>query len=255
MENAMEIAKKFGYRHEVGGVAPMTRRDVRARAIERGAHERVADTICAVTAFERHNYRVDKTLDAAVSVVGDVTIDDGAQTGEIAERAHPSRAAAAAAILLDMGARQSQRIGPFAGLGKGRWHASDGGAYEAAAREACFRLDTRGPEFMVTEHGLVIEVGGVDYRVDVSSREPNKEQCVYVEPVGHDGVCDAEIRGVEFVRRLGNIAHNHLIRRVATIVADGGIDVAATDKTAAVLAGIVDDCEAALASAGDGLAQ
>jgi len=111
--------------------AKQTREDFLASGLSAAATE----LLVKASAYQRHAARVQATLDAAVDAVG---------------------CFAPWAILLDLhgtngafgsGGRgsASQRNPVFADLGKGRWQASDGAAYRAAARDAYYAITGRQP--------------------------------------------------------------------------------------------------------------
>jgi hypothetical protein len=108
-------------------------------AIEAGFQGPALELITHAGATFRHKSRVDDTLEAALEAAGNrceltaafmIAIDLGGIGGA-----------------LGLSGESTVRAPMFQGLGKGRWQASDGAAYRAAAEEALCRL-RRGRELM-----------------------------------------------------------------------------------------------------------
>lgn len=103
---------------------PPTRAELRKHLDEIGITGAAAEALCDDTALERHRSRVEATITAAVEYAGTV---EGAVLVLLAE-------------LIGIGGRYGVEGAATARilntLGKGRWHASDGRVYYAAAHEA-----------------------------------------------------------------------------------------------------------------------
>lgn len=141
----------------------ITARDLRERLAAAGADEETMDAVLRLTAPARHRARMIDTLRAALSQATDPGVDELVQAvmaGEPVQDdddAEESLGVAWALITLDLGGRggragvegadpyggaaSTDRMPWARGLGKGRWFASDGGAYRAAAREARYMIE------------------------------------------------------------------------------------------------------------------
>ena len=121
----------------------ITAADIR-RGLDAQCSEEAVDAVVRATAHIRHSWRVSQTEEAAMAAASHMI-----ETCCYVERTDTDTIPTVARFLLRAelsigiglslgGPARSQRL--LANLGKGRWKASDGPAWEAAAEEAIIRL-------------------------------------------------------------------------------------------------------------------